>query len=238
MRRFVERLVCLQLARVLRCTFLCTLFVTAAVAVSLASAQTNIVDLSTGLDSSNQVLPSGGQNDAHWTVESGQTGVFVPAVTVFPNDPDWLPGWPDNSSDSDWIARTTDLHQGSPSPPYEFRLTFDLTNYNLSLVTITGSWAIDDEGSLSLNGNSFAFLEPWPWNGWPELQQFSVPQGSSFLNQGLNVLTITLGDTYGSDNQQDGVRLEGTVSIPEPGMLAMLAAGLLGMSAYVWRKRK
>ena len=176
-------------------------------AASAASAKTKIINLSTGLDGSNQAFRSGGEKDAHWTVESGEKRTFVPAVTVDPSSPDWLIDWPSNNAHSGWIARTTAFKQGSPSPPYQFRRTFDLTGCDLSSVTINGSWAVDTEGALSLNGKRIAVLAPWPWAGFAELQPFSVPQ--SCLNQGENVLAITMSPA--SDNQNDGVRLEGYV---------------------------
>ena len=36
----------------------------------------------------------------------------------------------------------------------------------------------------------------------------------------------------------DNVRLDQTSPIPEPGTLALLATGLIGLLAYAWRKRK
>jgi sorbitol-specific phosphotransferase system component IIA len=36
----------------------------------------------------------------------------------------------------------------------------------------------------------------------------------------------------------DNIRLNGPVSTPEPGTLAILASGLIGLVCYAWRKRK
>ncbi len=71
---------------------------------------------------------------------------------------------------------------------------------------------------------------------WGTLTPFSVSAGSSFLNQGMNTLTISI---TGTDNYLEGVRLEGTVSaVPEPGEWALMLGGLSLMGFIAMRRAK
>jgi hypothetical protein len=223
-------------------TILCALFVTAAVIVSVASAQTNIINLSTGLDASNNLINVNGQSDAHWTVDQS-TGGTAAAQVVTTDGADWgwpIGGWPDwewfsDGPNSDWIARNANLFSNGYAP-YTFYRTFDLSGYDLASASISGFWAIDDDGELSLNGNVISSLsEPNPQN-WNTLHSFDVSAGSSYLNQGLNTLAITM--TY-SDNGVEGVRLEGYVSaVPEPSVfVALLSMGVAVLAFYARRQR-
>lgn len=173
----------------------------AGLAVPAAAATVN---LATGLDASNTLISSGGQSDAHWTV-SEQTGGTGAAQTVFPNNADWFGGWASNGPNSDWITRNANVNNNGPAP-YTFTRTFDLTGLDPSTASITGSWAIDDMGTLDLNGHPISVLLAGAWGG---LTVFAVPMGSPFFNSGLNSLNITI--TL-DDQNLEGVRLEGTLS--------------------------
>ncbi len=95
--------------------------------------------------------------------------------------------------------------------PYSFYRTFDLTGYNLAAVTLSGAWAIDDAGTLNLNGHQIASLGG---GNTGALNSFSIAAGSPFLNPGLNTLSITI---TSDDQSLEGVRFEGSVStVPIP----------------------
>jgi hypothetical protein len=208
----------------------------------LASEERNIaatINLATGLDASNTLLTASGQPEAHWTV--AQTGATPQAV--YPTSPDYYGNWLPNGPNSAWIARDASTTQnGFADGPngnqlIAFNRNFDLTGYNLSTVSLSVSWAIDDQGTLSLNGHQISSLPGGAWGALTPVPPLSIPVAD--FNQGLNSLTIQM---TGTDNFLEGVRLEGSVSgsaVPEPSSLVGLAglAGI-GLIGSVWRLRQ
>jgi hypothetical protein len=189
-----------------------------------------IYNLATGLDASNNLITTGGQPDAHWSVQP-QGGGIAPARIVDPSNPDWYGLWLTNGPNSAWIARDA-LNGFQGSPPYAFIRTFDLSGFNLSTVSINGFWGIDDNGILSLNGYVLSSLlsggsDSGDPSNYTMLHPFSVAAGSPYLLPGLNTLTITM---TADDLVQDAVRLEGVVTtgsaIPEPSGVLLLALGV------------
>ena len=161
------------------------------------------INLSTGLDASFSLIGTNGTPDGHWTVDQA-TGGTAASQIVAPGGADWSAGyWQADGPNSDWIARNANLRNNGAAP-YKFYRTFDLTGYNLSNVSISGSWAIDDTGTLNLNGHQIASLSA------DNLTNFSLPTGSPFLNQGLNTLSITM---TSDDQNLEAVRLEGSVTV-------------------------
>ena len=110
----------------------------ALVAVDLPSMAQDI-NVSTGVN-------SGWNYDTTGWGASGGTGA---ASIVTSSDPDWYGGWVANTAASSWVAanpNNTAFNNGT------YSLSFDLTGYSLSSVSLSGSWTIDDDGSLYLNG--------------------------------------------------------------------------------------
>jgi hypothetical protein len=183
------------------------------------------VNLSTGQNSSGNIISSGGVIDANWTATVDAT--FDPsgtAQTVFPNNADWYGGWvPNNTSStgSDWIARNANVADNGPAP-YSFFFTFDLAD--TTGASISGGWAIDDQGTLDLNGHQVSSLGSGAWGG---LTAFSDSNASDFVT-GLNTLEITI---TADDRFLEGVDLNGTLTgdvgaAPEPGTWLLMAGGL------------
>jgi hypothetical protein len=195
------------------------------------------VDLSTGLDSSNNLITTYGQLDANWTV----TTLGGPAPVITPAGPDWwfgccggVPPYATNGPNSDWISNDA-ANAFNPGVGYSFNRTFDLTGVDLSTFSLSGSWSVADGGTLSLNGNLIASLDQ-NINPWGQLWAFSVPAGSSFLNQGMNTLTITVTE---SNQVFEAARLDmapvaGTT--PEPSAMLLMGTGLLALAGKVRRR--
>jgi hypothetical protein len=216
-------------------TLLSILFLAAAAQPGVAAS----INLSTGQNGSGIVQGSGDLTDAHWSVTGATSEVGTnSAKTVFPVNADFginPPGgacsvgtnWICNDGSSDWIAFNPDTSQNGSAT---YSTTFDLSGFNLSTVALSGFWTLDDQGSLSLNGNLIASLSSAS-DPWTSLHAFSVPNG--FFHSGSNTLTIALT----ADNFLDGVRLNGVVTgtaVPEPASLTLMGLGLAG---FVARRR-
>lgn len=170
------------------------------------------VILSTGIATYSVLEQSG--------VDNGDTGT---AQIVTPSDADWYGGWIANSTSSYWIAY-------DPNSAYDnglgtYSTTFSLDAGDISTAAISGSWTLDDSGSLYLNGNLLGSLGD---GNWGSLTAFSVGAGSSDFVLGTNTLSIEITDT---DQYLEGVNLQGsltgvTTATPEPSMFIPLAAGL------------
>ncbi len=208
----------------------------------LASDERNVaatINLATGLDASNNLLTASGQPDAHWTV--AQTGATPQAV--YPTSPDYYGNWAANGPDSTWITRDASTTQNgfadgpNGSQLIAFNRLFNLSGFNLATVSMSVSWAIDDQGTLSLNGHQISSLPGGAWGALTPVASVSIPVAD--FNQGVNTLTIQM---TGTDNFLEGVRLVGSVSgsVPEPSSLVELAGlagiGLIG-SIWRWRAR-
>ncbi|MGO9272139.1 MAG: FG-GAP-like repeat-containing protein [Terriglobia bacterium] len=159
-----------------------------------------ILNLATGLDCSNNLITTGATNDCHWR-ETPPGAATVPAQTVYPGNADWQFAL-DNGPNSTWIA--VNANGGGYGNSGSFSLTFDLSGYDLSTVSLSGLWTAYWDGILGLNGNEIAGLT----DGGSLFNSFAVGAGSSFLYEGLNTLTIT----NSSAPHAGGVRLEGTLT--------------------------
>jgi hypothetical protein len=207
-------------------------------AFSSASAGT-IMNLATGLNGTGTLQSTGGSTDANWSYsDPAATPTTGQAEVVASNDADWYSGWLANGPNSDWIAPNPNVTNNGPAP-YSFSETFNLSAYTLSTVTITGgAWAIDDAGTLVLNGHTLSTLGS---GAWGSLTSFTAPN-ADFV-QGVNTLTITI---TSDDQFLEAVRLEGTLtgtlgsSVPEPASTLTLAVGLgaIALMAGVRRRRR
>src|ERR1035438_5943669 len=208
----------------------------------LPVSQAGTINVSTGQNGSGNIWGSGNQIDANWTVTGAdsETGTNS-AQTVFPNDADFCtpsnscsPAWVANDSLSDWIAFNPNATANGVGT---YTTAFNLTGADLSTASLSGFWTIDDQGTLSLNGNVIGTLPP-PGQPWTVLNSFSVPTGSSDFVAGINVLTMQI---TASDNFEEGVRLNGTVSftssaVPEPSSLLLCASGALVLVGALRRR--
>jgi hypothetical protein len=185
------------------------------------------INLSTGLNAGGVVQTTSGANDAHWVINGAQ-----PARVVTPSSLDWWVVWAANDANSAWVARdpnNTDNGTGT------YSRSFDLTGVDLSTISLTGRWAVDDEGTLSLNGHQIGAYQPH--DGWQNFatQTFFNITDPTWFNQGTNTLVATIAQ---SDDLFEGVRVQASLSasVPEPASVSAFMVIAL-MSAAPRRRR-
>jgi hypothetical protein len=218
-------------------------FTIAAAVLSLTIPAFADINLSTGLNGGGTVICGNGQtgcggaSDANWTVLDEFGGATpTPGQVVDPSNADWYAGWVANASAtpaSDWIA--FDANHCCDNGLGIYTRTFDLSSYNLSTVSISGSWAIDDTGQLALNGKLIGSLV----DGWGSMTAFSDITPGDFV-QGINTLQIEMTD---SDVFLEGVNLSGTLTgqqtgvVPEPSNIAMVLIAGFAILLVLARRR-
>jgi hypothetical protein len=158
------------------------------------------------------------------------------AYVVAPGDADWGAGaWIGNGPYSSWIAANPNDRTGNGL--MTFTDTFNVATPSTAVI-IGGAWAIDDQGTLSLNGHLLSTL---PTGAFGNLRAFSTA-ASDFV-MGLNTLTMQVTAT---DYVIEGARLRGWLvdagsavpeaalvgagsAVPEASTWAMLVAGFAGL---------
>lgn len=158
--------------------------------------------LSSGFDSSGNLITQNGGSDANWKVNTGVNGALLPALVVTQSGADWYSGWPANGPNSDWIA--ADPNSLSQAGSYSFYTTFSLTGYDPTTVSITGgSLATYYTGDLKLNGISILALGA---GSYQSPSPFSLAPGFYAFLPGLNTLEVDVQGYF-----SEGMRLEGTL---------------------------
>ena len=151
-------------------------------------------------NSSGNIQHKGGSLDANWKVTGAVNPLDPPNAYVdAPGDADFDGDWVRNGPYSSWIAANPFDAQGNGL--MTFTDTFDVATPSTATI-IGGAWAIDDEGTLSLNGHLLStVLSP---KSFFHLHAFSTT-ASDFV-AGLNTLTMKVTAT---DYYLEGARLRG-----------------------------
>lgn len=174
----------------------------------------------TGVDNNGNQLP-GGSSDPHYELRQLTVGAYVgnsnwaPAVAMDTSItwPQWI-----KPADARWIYIADASNIGQDWGTYEFKTTFDLTGYNPSTAVLSGKWALDQYGSIYLNGSLITTLNDGNWNNY--LTPFTINSG--FVS-GINTLTFVVRFPDGGD----GIIVSGASlsAVPEPETIAYPAGG-------------
>jgi hypothetical protein len=172
----------------------------------------------TGVDGGGALLGDA-TADPHFAILGGGQAVTVSGGSI---PATWLP----NGPDSRWIWQQSN---GQPTNvTLTFRTTFDLTGLDPGTAVVTGQWATDNVGDdILINGMSTTQTS----GGFGSFTAFMINSNFVF---GINTLDFVVRD-FGAIA---GFRAEflsasadpaSITAIPEPGTIATLTAGLIGL---------
>jgi hypothetical protein len=223
------------------------------VVLTAPTAEGAFVLFNTGVDASGDPL-AGGAQDQHWKIIYPGPGASNPLPSVVLSDQK-PGGYAQDAADARWVWLSSN---GSSPGSVVFRLTFDLTGLDPTTATISGRWAADNDGTISLNGYGPSY---WIGSGARSLSG-SAPANyatfHSFTLDGGFVAGVNHLDIYVSDTGYPGglivTDLVGTatalpppppadpdppVAAPAPAglLLALTGAGCLGGFGWVRRRK-
>lgn len=187
-----------------------------------------IVLFNTGVDASGTPLAIGA-TDPHWTIVTSTT---TPAIVSTPSS------LYATSPDSSWVWVNAN---GSGSGTHTFRLTFDLTGFDPSTVTISGAWGVDNTGEILLNGitpvGTGTFdLPTITTDNFTQFHNFVITGG---FVAGVNTLDFvaTDVDNLGGLNVNSLTGTATPAAVPEPSSVVLAGIGILGVLGYGLRRR-
>ncbi len=178
---------------------------------------------STGVNNAGVALTGGdGVADPHWNSLVGPAVTFTSGFYM------------SNTPASRWIAYAA---TGTPpSSTYTISLTFDLTGFDPTSASITGRWAADNCGNVSLNSTATSGLIS-DCNTLSSFQNFTAFSFTGGFVAGIN--TITMNITNGGNPSAGRVEvLTSSVEVSEPATLLLLALGLMGAGVTAGRFRR
>jgi hypothetical protein len=201
-------------------------------ALSMGSSLT----LATGVDGSGHLLASGA-TDPTWSISVDGGSTYNPAIVAYPID--ICCGMETVTSAANWV---TDPSTTPSSPatawgvgnPVDLTATFDLTGFDLSTTTLTGTFRVaDDADGIYLNGNLIAGTQET--DSWAA--DIPLTASSGFVS-GINTIRIA-GDSINSE--YDGFWLsaivtDGVAETPEPSTILTALTGAI-LIALVYRRR-
>ena len=177
----------------------------------------------TGVDSSGTPLGDGVSDPHYYILETTSSGVVI-------NENKIHNAWVSHSSNSNWIWQEA---TGEPvKVTRTFRTTFDLTGLDPNTASISGKWAVDNQGlDILVNGISTGQTN----FGFEELTTFNINSG--FVD-GLNTLDFVAKDLgHISGFLVDSISGNADAipqSVPEgSSLLSLLVVGLFSTASLV-----
>lgn len=152
----------------------------------------------TGVDVDKQPLAAGA-TDPHYTLLVNPDNTSSTIALVQSGNPG---PWNPNSATSLWIGPRTNTggaagqsaDAGEGLGTYVYRTSIDLTNFDLSTVTIRGKWASDNEGlAIRVNGTAVTGLDNLGANTYGSLKSFTLDSViAPTLTGGINTIDFVI----------------------------------------------
>jgi hypothetical protein len=204
-----------------------TAIAVASLLVPIVASAASITVHNTGVDSSVSLVASG-QQTAFWELRSAPAGATEApgsnpfAFTHF--------AYASNTATSQWVA-PANSGNASVAGVYTYALTVDLTGLDPATAVITGFFATDNEGAISVNG-----APPAATLGFEAFDTLSPFTLSSGFVAGLNTIEVSVnnaGNPTAFHVQFTSAVADPATSnpIPEPGSLVLLGSGLFAAMA-------
>ena len=175
-----------------------------------------------------------GTVDGNWSLSTSVESIigndaFITQTGQFPFGP-----WLFDTSTYQWIGPQAGGNETNDAPGlYVYTETFDVTNYYLASVVLSGQFAADDGAEIFLNGVDTGIGT----STFQTLTAFSLTSG---FVQGLNTLTIDVTNGPALTGNPSGlvVELSGTGTVlPEPASFAFMGLGLAALGFFGRRLR-
>jgi hypothetical protein len=181
----------------------------------------------TGVDA-NRALLAAGATDPHYILSVSADAGFPGPNAIVINEGFPIPPWVANGPDSKWIAPMADQAVGNAEGDYTYQTTFDLTGYDISKVSVIGSWAVDNTGvDILVNGVSTGITSP----GFGNYVSFTITNG---LVAALNTLDFKINNAPATPNPTGlRVNLKGLLDFQAVQPTVTLHIGLSGNTLSV-----
>jgi hypothetical protein len=214
--------------------YTCRLLLAAVAVLALATAvnAASIPIFNTGVNGGGTVLPDGTVGDPHYVLTAVPTGstANIRIRTSAGGYP--IPPYIGDDSLSAWIGPNNDTQVDGPVGAFDYLTTFNLAGLNPSTASLTISWSTDNGGlDVLLNGASLGQTTS-PIQYGLGFSTFTVSSG--FIS-GINTLDFLVQN----DGGPTALRVEASgiaAPTPEPGTLALLSSGVLGLFGVLRRK--
>jgi hypothetical protein len=152
----------------------------------------------TGLSDSGLALPVPGEQDTHWLIGG------VPSLTAVDPYSGWIANRSNGPVQSGWIGSF-----GAPGIVYTYTQSF-LIPAGATNLSLSGEWAVDDQGALFLNDYEILSARHMPTMGslpWKVFKTFTLDDSTKFLPGSTNTLKAVItnsGGPYGFQAQFQG----------------------------------
>lgn len=172
-----------------------------------------------------------GQADPNYQLISAPPGVPYPGAAYTGQ----YSAWQAPPTGLFWDNPFNPLQYG-PSGRYDYRTSFDLTGFNPASAVLTGLSGADDVGTIWLNGVQVAAM-----GSIAQFLAFNITDGlnGAHFQSGINTLDFMVDNTFVYPDSPTGltVQISGTAdAVPEPGSLALMGTGIVGLGGLLRRR--